>query len=402
MRHILRIALFLILVYGAAACSVFPTTGRQLPVQDSAIPLSISPTTLTPQSSMVAPTGETIQTASATSVPLATSTITPVPSIASTLAPISPGNLPGLQKISQIHYAPWDLALNLTWSTDGERLAVSAGQKIHLYGGQELQEFQVLEVDTWTNSLAFAPGQNSFLALAGKDGSIQLWNIESAQRICILNAHPKGANSVVFSPDGRLLASTGNDAIVRLWEIEPAHQSGDCPEKPAAEMIGGAFAVSDIEFRPDGSAVASVDLKSIRLRETSSQRLIRTLFGETSVFDIAFRPDGKWLASAEMGGSARLWDVESGQSITTLARPADHPASPDSFLWRVAFDQDGRLLAGGSSDGLLIVWDLSAKPAQSFLLSGHHRAITGLAFNPDGRRLATCSLDGSLIVWGVK
>jgi WD40 repeat protein len=320
------------------------------------------------------------------------------------MEPITPANVASLQKTGEIRYSPWELVMAIAWSQDGARLAVAAGETIHIYDGQTLEQVQALTVSAWANSLAFLPGETGegWIALVTKDGSLQFWEIATAQRLCRIEAHLKGANSLALSPDGRFVGSTGNDGIVRLWETAPILQSGACPEQPFAEMIGGAFAVTDVEFNPVGDVVAAANANIIHLRDPATQRLIRTLYGEGSIFSIAYRPDGLWLAAAEMGGSARLWDGETGDVLAVLTRPEDRPPPEGGFLWSVAFNHAGSLLAGGASDGLLLLWDLSLQPAPPGLAyAGHARALTSLVFSPEGSRLATGSLDGSVLLWGI-
>ncbi len=313
-----------------------------------------------------------------------------------------------IQKVDEIAFGPWDLVLALAWSADGRRLAAAAGEDVHIYDAGSLEEVQVLEVGAWVDSLVFITQENGngyFLGLAAKDGSIQVWEAAGGGRLlCRFAGHTRGANSVAYSKKDGLLASTGNDGYVRLWEVTPAIGGEDCPTAPAAEMIGGAFAVSAVEFSPDGALVASASDQLIHLREPGSQRLVRTLFGEAPIFSLAFSPDGKWLASAEPGGRARLWQVETGEPFTLLEPPSDRPGRSGAFLWSVAFSPDGSLLAGGRSDGDLLLWDLRQQPPRAAAMTAHARAATSLAFNPTGEaglRLATGGLDGVLAIWAI-
>jgi WD40 repeat protein len=310
----------------------------------------------------------------------------PIPTLIATLVPTPSG-------FGILRYDPRDLVLALAWSLDGKILAVAAGENIHLVDADTLAELRLLRVGAWAGSLAFNP-EGTRLALAVKDGSVQLWDPATGQLQCRLEAHHPGAKSVAFSPDGRWLASTGNDAYVRLWDITAIPAEGICDLSPYAEMIGGVSSVPYAAFSPDGTVIASVDSNMILLREVASQRLVRTLHAETSIFSLAYSPDGNQLASAELGNTIHIWDVASGEMLREMSRPG----LPNVFVASVAFSPDGMLLAAGGSDGAVTLWDPAAGQwVHTF--TGHARAVTGVAFRPDGRCLASGSLDATVNIW---
>ncbi|WP_396230063.1 WD40 repeat domain-containing protein, partial [Frankia sp. CpI1-P] len=64
---------------------------------------------------------------------------------------------------------------------------------------------------------------------------------------------------------------------------------------------------------------------------------------------MAFSPDGSMLATAAADGTARLWDVATGQPLRTLT---GHNGS----VWSVAFSPDGTLLATAADDRTARLW----------------------------------------------
>jgi WD40 repeat protein len=346
-----------------------------------------------------APTGTQSPEPSATPEPSPTSmvTIQSLPEATATIAadvipentatPIPEGSL-FLAHI--IQYPVNELVHALLWSPDGAWLAVSAGETVYLYDGLSLEPRHALNAEAWASGLAFAP-VDKMLALAARDGTLQFWDIEQGVRLTSFFAHQKGANSLSFSPDGLLLASAGNDAILRVWDVAAILNQAE-PE-PVSDMIGGAFAVPVVRFNPQGTLLASVDLKYIRLRDPATTRLVRSLLSEASVFRIVFSPDGRNLAAAETDNTLRIWEVETGTEAGELQL-----AGPIGFLWDVAFGQDGSLVGAVSSGGQAAIWSFpSGETLAEF--QAHERAASAIAFSPDGQWVATGGLDAVVRFW---
>jgi WD40 repeat protein len=66
-------------------------------------------------------------------------------------------------------------------------------------------------------ALAFAPHGRT---LAGAiDETVRLWDVATGESVASLTGHQGKVHCLVFSPDGKLLASGGHDQTVRLWDV---------------------------------------------------------------------------------------------------------------------------------------------------------------------------------------
>ncbi|KAF1967815.1 WD40 repeat-like protein [Bimuria novae-zelandiae CBS 107.79] len=137
------------------------------------------------------------------------------------------------------------------------------------------------------NTVVFSP-DGQLVASASYDRTVRVWETATGQCRSVLEGHSDLVNTVVFSPDGQLVASASYDRTVRVWETA----TGQC----RSVLEGHSDEVSAVVFSPDGQLVASASKdRTVRVWETATGQCCSVLPGRTSIPDIAFSPDGQRL-----------------------------------------------------------------------------------------------------------
>ena len=242
------------------------------------------------------------------------------------------------------------------------------------------------------NEIHFSP-DGTRLAVAISIG-IWLYDTMTYQEVALLTGHTDDVRSVVFSPDGRTLASGNRDKTVRLWDAMTGEHK--------RTFTGHKNSVNSVSFSPDGKTLASGSGNGLSKETDSTVRLWDAVTGEHKgtltghtgwVNSIAFSPDGRTLTSGSRDNTIRLWNAVTGEQKRTLTGHTDPFNS-------IALSLDGQTLASGSEDNTIRLWDaVTGKQKQT--LTGHTSSVSSVSFSPDGGTLASGSGDGTVLLWNI-
>jgi WD40 repeat protein/serine/threonine protein kinase len=285
--------------------------------------------------------------------------------------------------------AKWqDGVRDVAFSPDGKRVAVGAGDFVHLCDAVTGRRLAVLGPHAKSvGGLAYSPDGKR---LASTDGSsvIHLWDGKSGDAVAVMRDHSAGVRGLLFSPDGSRLVSGSvyPDNTARLWDAATG--------RLLFVLAGHKNEIRAVAFSPDGQrVVTSSSDQTARLWDVRTGELLAVLSGHTGyVTFVLFSPDGNRVVTASDDATLRLWNALTGELISVLR------GHGDAFRCAPVFTPDGSRLLSGSADGTVRVWDMSLVERNG-ILRGHTSYVYDVAFSPDGEQVASAAWDGTARLW---
>jgi WD40 repeat protein len=186
---------------------------------------------------------------------------------------------------------------------------------------------------------------------------------------------------------------TAAGAVLAANSDEPAQEQLFQLVQIARLRAGGETAPAvRAAFSPDGSLVVTPSEDgTARVWDWDKGEVVTTLrAGSAPLSDAAFSPDGLKVVTAAGDGATRIWDWSTRRIVAVLRHRAQ--------VATAVFDPDGSRVLTASADGVARVWNWDAGEVVAELHKGN-APLYGAAFSPDGRLVVTAGVDGTARVW---
>ena len=223
--------------------------------------------------------------------------------------------------------------------------------------------------------------------------TVKVFDLNSFQEIATFSEHKAPISFVTFSPDGTKLLTVSNGQNAILWDVNTGMRLWSFSS-------GGITA-----FSPNGEALLATSPEGdLVLWNTTTREPLWSAspFHQERVTTCVFSPDGFLLAVGCTGGSVKVLEAENGTEVESF----EGFPSPISTL---VFDMQSKRLFIGSKDGTAKIWDVKTGEELAYLPLQPREDRIGqsmpprAAFTPDGTRVVVSfGQSNEVTIWDVR
>ncbi len=289
----------------------------------------------------------------------------------------------------RLRHADWVSCL--VFSADGKTFASgSRDRTIRLWDVATGKELCRLTLERGpVHSLMFS--RDGRALASGSGGSICCWSVRTRKKLWELQTHQANVRSGGFSADGKLFACGGTDGTVGVWELPT--------KKKVFERRAHDDEIRSLSFAPDSKILAtgSSDMRVGLWDITTGKQLWQVKAHAGPISWVTFLSKGKILASATGDlynlnpGAVKLWDATTGRELRRLVTQEEGVAC-------LSVSADSKVLASGGCQDSIGLWDVTSGK-QLCKIRGHGGRITCVSFSPDGKVLASGGEDQAIHLW---
>ncbi|CAE6527442.1 unnamed protein product [Rhizoctonia solani] len=311
------------------------------------------------------------------------------------------------------------------------------------------------------SSVAISP-DGAFFSAGFRDGTIQIWDATTGQavsspfkehssEVMMLKYSTDGTRMLLYSYDGGLCVFDAQTAATAM-DLLPGHTMSVLSidvSPDGKRIVSGSDDTTSLGFvsatySPDGNSLAAISgTGDIYIYDSSSGSInLGPIEAKKGGKAIEFSQDGKSLLTGWRNGAVDIWDVQTGQVVSShqpqdtldvlafafspdldcnvivdlrfdsksLRQRSTHTGERITGLFKghtdwintVKYSSDGCHIASGSHDKTVHIWDAQTGDSVFGPLRGHTDYVRSVAYSPGRTYVASASHDTTIRIWDTR
>jgi WD40 repeat protein/uncharacterized caspase-like protein len=337
------------------------------------------------------------------------------------------GTLAGFKEVPRASFSP-----------DGKAILVRSTKDffVTIQDAATLQERMRLTAHTKGINDAGYTKDGSKIFTGSADGTVKIWDALTGKLLTDIKNNAGEIYTAQFSPDGKKIAVVYQNQEQIIWEVQTGlllsrlkspkefsyYALFDNNAKRVVTCSGGAARIWDAatgdlikEIKDDSAylynAYFSTDGKKIiatiswgggAIIFDAEQGKRLQLFKKQKFDSYAISSDGKKMVTAEWNQNITVWDLATGNSITSFDGSAGKQLQfSRNGIYGLGFSTDGKQIIAGYNAGEAIIWNIATGNKRVAVLKGNTNYIGSSVVSPAGDFAATVS-GGAVRIWDIK